>query len=150
MRSSAPFFKLSVWADLSQNNLSKKNMFFCLVTKSVRNSQIFRFYICFLKLLFLKRCVHALGKNLKLFHWVLLCNVKFFLLNDLTNKRKGILNLFCTLPLFVKSFSKENFTLMKSTQLKNFISACTHLSKNNNLRQQGLQIAAFQQRYSTW
>ena len=55
-----------------------------------------------------------------------------------------------TVPLFVKSFSKENFILMKSTQLKkNFISAWTRLPKNYILRKQGLQVAAFQQRYST-
>ena len=51
----------------------------------------------------------------------------------------------------VKLLNNKNFTWIKRTKWNNlgfFTSACKHLLKNNNFWQQGLQIAAWQRRYS--
>ena len=92
--------------------------------------------------------MHALGKNLKLFNCVLLINVnekmkKFNLTNKCTVCEKGhfYYPFSHTVHLFVIFL---NFTLI----LRFFSRAWIHICKKNNLRLQGLQIEAFQQRYS--
>ena len=99
--------------------------------------------------------VHALGENLKLFHWVLLINFKFLILNILMNRctvcKKGHYPFSHTVPFFLEVFNNKKITFIKSTQwniLRFFPRACTRLFKSNNFCQQGLYIATFQQRYT--
>ena len=97
--------------------------------------------------------MHALEKNLILFHWVLLINM---------NLEKNILTKTCIAckkgPFLIflahcRHFCQNMFflfTLIKSTQwnhLRFFPRACTRIFNNINFRLQGLQIGAFQQRY---
>ena len=84
-------------------------------------------------------------------------NVKFFFLNILKTThdrvRESVKNvLSCTLlNLVFKIFKKKNFTIIKSTFVKNlrfFPNKCTHLLKTSNFGLQGPQNAGLQQRYS--
>ena len=100
--------------------------------------------------------MHALGKNLKLFHWVVLFNVNlkklyYFYKNVYSVQERAFFTLSCTLYTFWSNYIHFIlFTLIKSTQwynLRCFPKACTHIFNNINFRLQVLQIGAFQQRY---
>ena len=66
-----------------------------------------------------KRCVHLLGKNLKLIRKALVMNVKFFFLNILKTTHNSVQERVknalsrTLLHLVIKIFKKKNFTFRK-------------------------------------